>query len=110
MNRFTELISDTTNATLKRRASAIAQAAEIAQQNIVNGLKKKQTQLTLKVQALTDLSPDSTESLRPGSKDWDADKWATELQQTKQELYFVEVQLKLANETFDEYFKETKKG
>lgn len=109
MNKFTEQISDTSNQTLKRRASAIAQGAELAQQDIINSLKKEHTELTLKIANLTDLAPDTNDSLRPGSKDWDANKWAQELQETKQKLYFLEIQLKLAQETYDEFFAETKK-
>ena len=108
MNKFTEQISDTSNATLKRRAAAIAQGAELAQQDIINNLKKEHTELTLKMANLTDLAPDSNDSLRPGSKDWDANKWAADLQETKQKLYFLEIQLKLANETYEEFFTEKK--
>ena len=86
MNKFTELISNNGNETLNRRASAIAQNAEIAQQDILNSLKKQH-----------------------GSKDWNPDTWAAELQETKQKLYFLEIQIKLAQETFDEYFTEPKK-
>lgn len=109
MNKFTELISNNGNETLNRRASAIAQNAEIAQQDILNSLKKQHAELTLKKESLTDLAPDSTVSLRPGSKDWNPDTWAAELQETKQKLYFLEIQIKLAQETFDEYFTEPKK-
>lgn len=110
MNKFTELISDTSNATLKRRASAIAQNAEIAQQTIVNNLKKERTELELRKENLTDLAPETNDSLRPGSKDWNADAWAKELQEVKQKMYFLDIQIKLAQETYDEYFKESKKN
>lgn len=106
MKKFQELISDNTSASLKRRAAQISTSAEIAQQNLVNSLKQEKTNIELKIAGLTDLAPDSTDSLRPGSKDWDAIEWVKNLQAAKQELYQVNIQLKLAEETFDEYFTE----
>jgi hypothetical protein len=106
MKKFQELISDNTSASLKRRAAQIATSAEIAQQNLVNALKQEKTNIELRIAALTDLAPDSTESLRPGSKDWDAVEWVKNLQNAKQDLYQIDLQLKLAQETFDEYFSE----
>lgn len=106
MNKFTKLISNNSDGTLKRRATTISQTAEIAQQNLVNDLKQKKAEIDLKIDNLTDLAPETTDSLRPGSKDWDPAKWAKELQQAKQNRYMLEIQLKLAQETYDEYFKE----
>ena len=106
MNKFTELIANNGNETLKRRAKTIAQTAEIAQQNLVNSLKTKSSELELKIANLTDLAPDSTDSLRPGTKDWSPIDWANQLQEAKQEKYFVDIQLKIAEETYAEFFNE----
>lgn len=108
-NKFTNLIAANPDQTLQRRAAAIATSAEIAQQNIVNALKQKKTDLELKITNLTDFAPESKDSLRPGSKDWDAKQWALDLQDAKQDLYYVNIQLKIAQETYDEYFKEESK-
>lgn len=110
MNKFTRLISDNNSSTLARRAGSIATAAQIAQQNIVNQLKQRKCELELKIANLTDLAPESTDSLRPGDKDWDAKKWAIELQETKQELYDLDVQLTIAEETYKEYFEDDREG
>ena len=106
MNKFTKLIANNGSETLKRRAKTIAQTAEIAQQNLVNALKTKSSELELKIANLTDLAPESTESLRPGTKDWSPMEWAQQLQEAKQEKYFNEIQLKIAEETYDEFFME----
>lgn len=110
MNKFTRLISDNNSSTLTRRAGSIATAAQIAQQNIVNQLKQRKCELELKIANLTDLAPESTDSLRPGDKDWNAKKWAIELQETKQELYDLNVQLTIAEETYKEYFEDDREG
>lgn len=106
MNKFQELISGNGNSVLARRASTLATQAEIAQQTLVNTLKQKKSELEMTITNLTDLAPESTDSLRPGSKDWNATNWAIELQRTKFELWQVNKQLELANETYNEYFIE----
>ena len=106
MNKFTKLISNTGNDTLTRRAENIAQTAEIAQQNLVNKLKQKKAEISLHIENLTDLAPENTDSLRPGSKDWSPETWVAQLQEAKEEKYVIEIQLKRAQETFDEYFGE----
>lgn len=106
MNKFKQLISSNGSDVLKRRADQIVSAAEIAQQNLVNMFKQKKTELELKIADLTDLAPDSTDSLRPGSKDWNAETWAKELHAAKSELYSVNISLEVAEKTYMEYFKE----
>lgn len=104
MNKFTKLIGDNSSKTLQRRAETIATAAQIAQQNVVNTLKQVKCELEMKIAGLTDFAPESSDSLRPGDKDWNASKWADDLQKAKQDLHFVEIQLKIAEDTFKEYF------
>ena len=106
MNKFIQLISEGADKTLQRRAEAVATAAEIAQQSLVNKLKLEKTNLELKITNLTDLAPDSKDSLRPCDANWDANRWVTELQKAKQDLYNVTIQLEIAEKTFNEYFKE----
>lgn len=108
MNKFQKLISDNSSATLQRRAGALTTQAEIAQQTVVNALRNQVSNLKLKVESLTDFAPDSTDSLKVGTKDWNPEKWATDLQKTKWELYLAEKQLAIAETTYKEYFIEDK--
>jgi lambda repressor-like predicted transcriptional regulator len=103
-NKFVEMISANGNDVLKRRAGSLATSAEIAQQTIVNQLKNKIASEELILADLMDLAPESSESLRPGSKGWDPNKWAEQIQTTKQNLYQLKIQLRLAEETYKEYF------
>lgn len=105
MNKFESLIGTNGNEVLKRRATNIAINAEIAQQTIVNTLKQRKSELEMKIMNLTDLAPEDTTSLRPGSKDWDAAKWALDLQNAKVALYTTSIELKIAEDTYEEYFK-----
>lgn len=102
MNKFEEMLG--ANEALKKRTSALSQTAEIAQKNIVNNLKAKKAKLELEIFNLTDLAPDSKDSLRPGSKNWDAEEWAETLQKKKVDLYNVGVSLDIAEKTLKEFF------
>ena len=108
MNKFIQLISEGADKTLQRRAEAVATAAEIAQQSLVNKLKLERSNLELKITNLTDLAPDSKDSLRPCDSKWNANTWVTDLQKAKQDLYNVTIQLKIAEDTYKEYFSEIK--
>ena len=106
MNKFTKLITEGADKTLQRRAEAVSTAAEIAQQNLVNKLKLEKSNLELKITNLTDLAPDSKDSLRPCDANWNPNTWVTDLQRAKQDLYNVTIQLEIAQKTYDEFFKE----
>ena len=58
----------------------------------------------MQIQGLTDFAPDTTDSLRPGVKGWNPNKWAADLQDAKTRLYELGVELKIAQATYDEFF------
>jgi hypothetical protein len=103
MNKFEKLLSKGGDV-YARRVEALSTQAEVAQQSIVNKLKQEKTKLELEIINLTDLSPESTDSLRPGTKNWDATAWAKNLQRAKQDLHTVNIQLEIAENTYKEYF------
>lgn len=104
-NKFTQLISDNGDSVLKRRAGNLATTAEIAQQTLIDVLKNKKATLELQLANLTDLAPNNKLDLTPSSESWDPNKWVTEVQNTKQQLYNLGIQLKLAEATYNEFFK-----
>lgn len=105
LNKFTQTISDNGDSVLKRRASNLATTAEIAQQTLINDLKNKKATLELQLANLTDLAPNNKLDLTPSSEKWDPNKWVTEVQNIKQQLYNLGIQLQLAQATYDEFFK-----
>lgn len=106
MNKFTQMISSNGNKTLVRRAQNIATNAEIAQKTLLNQLIQKKTTLQLRLDTTMDLAPKNSQDLIVASGDWNPETWVTEIQNIKQELYSIEIQIKLAQETYDEFFKE----
>lgn len=108
MNKFLQLITSDGSKTLERRATTLAQQGEIAQKVIINNLEAQLQKVELTITNLTDLAPESKDSLLPGGKNWDADAWANALQEAKCKKYEIEVQLRIAKETLDDLFKEVK--
>jgi len=106
MGKFLKMMSQADNNTLKSRANAINQQADIAQTNVINGLKQRKAEIEIQIQSLTDFAPDNTQSLRPGMANWNPSKWAKDLHNAKVELYELELQLKIAEETYKEFFGE----
>ena len=108
MNKFEEIVGNNSNAVLARRATHLADTAKLSQESLMNTLKTKKAELEGKIIDLTDLAPTSKDSLAPGVEGFNAKNWVEELQNLKLELYDLEVSIKLANETYNEYFSDIK--
>jgi hypothetical protein len=108
MNKFLKLISDNSNETLIRRAKGVNEHARIAQQTIVNKLKTHISDLEIQISNLTDLAPDNKDSLSPMVQGWNANEWAEKLQRLNWDLTIANQQLKIAENTYKEFFEEVK--
>ena len=106
MGKFLDLMSQNDSKALVARASQINTQAQIAQANIVQKLKNDIAEVEIEVQNLTDFAPDTTQSLRPGVKGWNPAKWASDLQNAKTRLYELTIELKIAEDTMEEFFGE----
>lgn len=106
MGKFLNLMSQNDSRTLKARASQLDVQANIAYTNIVQNLKNEIANVEIQIQNLTDFAPDSTQSLRPGTTNWDPQKWAQSLQAAKTRLYELNIELKIAENTYKEFFGE----
>ena len=106
MNKFTKQISASSNKTLARRAATLSQAVEVAANSLINDLKAQKSQIELTLADLMDFAPDTTDSLRVGTKDFDAKEWINKVQEQKEMLYDVTISLQLAEETYKELFTE----
>lgn len=104
MGKFLQMMSQNDSKALVARAGQINTQAKIAQENIVHKLKNDIANVEIEIQNLTDFAPDTTQSLRPGCKDWNPSKWASDLQDAKTRLYELNVELKIAEKTFEEFF------
>lgn len=108
MNRFIKNLLANGEDVMKRRAKNIGEQAEIAYRGIIDQLLSKKRKLELKKDELTDLSPDTTNSLRPAGKEFDAVKWAQEIQTVSEEIWNIDQALSLAQENYKFFFEEIK--
>lgn len=106
MGKFLNIMSQNDSKALRQRAASLNTQAAIAQKNLINDLTDKKVGLELEVQSLTDFAPDSTQSLRPSVSNWNPKEWAKRLQVAKQNLYEVSIALKIAEDTYKEFFDE----
>ena len=106
MSKFAKMLSADSNATLGTRAKNLADSAVLEVESFIANLRKEKLQLNTKLNDLTDLAPENTYSLRPGSKDFNAAKWVAELHKTKMDIALKDVELKEAQAIYDEWFAE----
>ena len=110
MNKFESIVGNNSNAVLARRAGNLAKTARLSQQSLVNTLEAKKADVEGKIINLTDLAPTSRYSLAPGVTDFNAKEWVEKLQALKLEMYDLDISIKMAKETFAEYFEDKKAG
>ena len=104
MGKFLQMMSQNDSKALVARAGQINTQAKIAQEEIIHKLKNEKASIEIEIQNLTDFAPDTTQSLRPGVQGWNPTKWAADLQDAKVRLYELNVELKVAEATFKEFF------
>ena len=108
MSKFVKTLS-ASNAEIKEaRAKMLADTTVLEVESFVQALKKEKLELQNKLANLTDLAPDNSYSLRPGSKEFDAKLWVRELHATRMEITLKEMELEEAQAIYDEWFGEEK--
>jgi hypothetical protein len=98
------MLSASDNTIKETRAKQLAEDTILEVDTFINTLKRELSKLNNKLTSLTDLAPDNTYSLRPGSKDFDASRWMNELHDTKMEIKLKAIELEVANEIKNEWF------
>jgi hypothetical protein len=104
MSKFVNMLSASDNTIKETRAKQLAEDTILEVDTFINTLKRELSKLNNKLTSLTDLAPDNTYSLRPGSKDFDASRWMNELHETKMEIKLKIIELEVANEIKNEWF------
>ena len=108
MNKFHKTLNRTGDKIVKDRAGSISKLAEMAQDSLVKGLEKQRIELEFKQNELLDMSPDNRYDLKPG-KNFKADQWVLDYQETALQLIENEVALTVAKATMKELFTDTGK-
>lgn len=101
-NKFIEMLTARCSDIKASRAANLALAAQTAQSQLVNALQMEYTQLKMAIDAHTDLAPSSAIQLKLDN--FDSKEWVEKLQMLKQQAYEKEIDLRLAEETYREFF------
>lgn len=108
MNKFAKNLAATHEEIKEKRAKNIAASALAAQEELIRGIEGEIRGYENELMDLEDLNTDSTTSLNPGKSEFDANSWVSRMQDVKINLLNKQVELKVAKETFTEYFTEAK--
>jgi hypothetical protein len=103
MNKFIRTIVGNADGIKAQRASVLAIQAKQAQEALIADLKRKLTGLDLQLVQITDLAPDTTDSLRPGNG-FNPSQWAKAVQTLKVDMSDVKLELSIAEETYADWF------
>lgn len=109
MNKFTSMLASDPTQTLGARAENLAKSAVLEVNSFISNLEKEKLQLENKLNDLTDLAPENTYSLRPGTKDFNAAGWVKELHATRMEIAIKNEELIEAQAIYNEWFAPTAK-
>jgi hypothetical protein len=103
MSKFLNSLTKSHKDIQKTRATRISKSAERAQRNIMDKFQADIDLIEDKLEAMEDLSPTSTTSLK-FVENFDAEKWTSEYQQLKMQRALKAVELRIATETYTEWF------
>lgn len=107
MNKFASTLASS-NADIKQaRAQALSDSTVLEVESFIQNLKREKLQLANKLNQLTDLAPDNSYSLRPGSRDFNPSAWVKELHKTRMDVKLKAIELEEAEAIYNEWFKPT---
>jgi hypothetical protein len=103
MTKFKENLVKSNSDIKEMRADALALQAERAKRRIVEKLEDDIIDIDTKVSRLNDLSPRNKTDLAY-REDFDSEAWANETQELLEKKSVLEIKLKIAKESYEEWF------
>lgn len=104
-NKFIRSIAGSADGIKLQRVTVLATQAKLAQETLINDIKRKHASLELQLNQLVDLAPDSSDSLRPG-QGFNPVTWALAVQDIKISIKTNLDALAIAEGTYNEWFSE----
>ena len=86
------------------RAAILMQSVKGEADDLVRSISKEIQRIKINILNLTDLAPESSMSLRPGGKDFNAKKWIKDLHEATLDLELKEMELATAEKLVKEWF------
>lgn len=107
-NRFINSLIASNKEIKAARAKIVGEDALDASEELVRNLKAEKRELERKLLSLSDMNRDSELSLLVVKADFNAKNWIKEIHEIKVKLALKEEELKIAEETHNEWFSEEK--
>lgn len=104
IGKFATAIAASDKTIKEARAAIVAKAGKRSAENKVRKIEDKVDGLETTIMNLTDLAPETTYSLRPGGKEFDADGWVDQLNEATLDLKLAKIELEVAQEILNEWF------
>ena len=103
---FMDIIGNNGSDVLSSRAKRVCNKTKLSFQKVIDGLTTDFYDLQDKLAELTDMSPDTRDSLRVAEKGFNSDEWVQQYQKLTMELNFNQIQLNIALQNKKELFGE----
>lgn len=104
--KFTKNLTLNNKSIKESRAQLIGEDAEAAQAELLRTLRQQHRDLQRKKDSLSDLYPDTELSLQPAKGGFDAKKWVVDLQNTNVAIANKQIEIDIAQETYEEWFSD----
>lgn len=104
VTKFAGILGTTGEKLLEQRAAAIAKSTGNAMRKLLQDLYDRKDALIERELNLTDLSVETTDSLRPGTKDYNPAQWVAEMVEVKNEKELLNDEIFVAEAVAKEYF------
>lgn len=103
-SKFQKILASSGQDLLDRRSQLIHNSTAAAMQDVITNLTRKRDSIELEILNLTDLSVNTRNSLRPGNKDYDPNKWVEQMCALQKEIELINDDLDIAEAIQEEYF------
>ena len=90
----------------QERAERINRQVVRSHTDLINNLQKRKDAINDTIDELSDLSPNSTTSLKVGGKNFNADEWVKQMHEAEIQLEEVEVELSIASKFAAKWLKD----
>lgn len=106
-NKFVLAIAGTAEGIKRQRAVNTATAAKLASESLINELSVEVQGLEAQLTSKLDIGPETTDSLRPVDRNFDAAGWVRQVHNLKVSLARATEKLNIAKATHSEWFGDT---
>jgi hypothetical protein len=104
MSKIQQIFGADNNGRFNQRAEVAINQVRLQQEALINRLNIDIEQIHANIQRLMDLGPETSDSLRPVSVNFDASRFVNNLQEQKLSLRHAQIELETAVNTAQELF------